>query len=120
MEMFVPVADSGYDQTTSAPFSVCERVQYPSLAPMGERRPLAPAIVGKVIEGLARALETAHAAQLFHLALKPANIFVGPAPQYPVRLADFGASVVRSTSPTHEAYAQSAPWWAPEQLQPAA
>jgi hypothetical protein len=30
---------------------------------------------------------------------------------------DFGVSIVRGTSPTHEAYAACAPWWAPEQLQ---
>jgi len=116
----VPVFDFGYDMTTSAPFSVCEKLQIPSLSKLVETGPLSAEVVASVMQNVARVLEAAHAQQLFHHALKPTNIFVGPAPHYPVRITDFGASVVRSTSPTHEAYAQSAPWWAPEQMQPAA
>ena len=116
----VPVIDAGYDVGTSAPFSVTEYLPIPSLSRLVETGPLSPEVVGTIMTGLAQILDTAHAHGLHHLALKPNNIFVGPAPHYQVRITDFGASVVRSTSPTHEAYAQSAPWWAPEQLQPAA
>lgn len=119
-ELVVPVIDSGYDVGTSAPFSVAELLRTPSLAQMVQSGPLLPNVVATILHGIARALDAAHAQQLFHHALKPTNIFVGPAPGYAVRIADFGASVVRSTSPTHESYANAAPWWAPEQLQPAA
>src|SRR5690606_5110020 len=62
-------------------------------------------------------MDAAHARQLHHHALKPTNVFVA---QGITRVSDFDAAVVRSTSPTHEAYARSAPWWAPEQLNPSA
>jgi serine/threonine protein kinase len=119
-ELVVPILDFGYDVNTSAPFSVCEKLQLPSLAKLVETGPLSAEVVGTVLVGIGRALDAAQAQHLFHLALKPSNVFVGPAPEYAVRICDFGASVVRSTSPTHESYAQSAPWWAPEQLQPSA
>ncbi|MBI4703310.1 MAG: hypothetical protein HY744_19510 [Deltaproteobacteria bacterium] len=116
----VPVWDSGYDLTTGAPFSVTELVGIPSLAQHLDRGPIPIDVVARVMDGLARALDAAHARQLFHHALKPSNIFVGPAPAYAVRVADFGASVVRGAVPTQEAYVSAAPWWAPEQLQPSA
>ncbi|HHH11350.1 MAG TPA: hypothetical protein ENK23_04675, partial [Sorangium sp.] len=119
-ELVVPVIDSGYDVGTSAPFSVTELLRVPSLAQMVRSGPLPPNVVATILHSLSRALDAAHAQQLFHHALKPTNLFVGAAPHYAVRIADFGASVVRSSSPTHESYANSAPWWAPEQLQPAA
>jgi hypothetical protein len=114
----VPVIDAGYDVSTSSPFSVTEKLPMPSLARLLDNGPLAGDIVGTILHGLARVLESAHARQLFHHALKPTNVFVGPGPTYAVRVTDFGASIVRAASPTHETYASSAPWWAPEQLQP--
>ena len=120
-ELVVPVADSGYDPTTSAPFVVSELVRHPTLAALvAQQGPLPAAVVARLVENLGKTLDLCHSRQLAHLALKPTNIFVGPAPDYPVRLSDFGASVVRNTSPTHESYLKSAPWWSPEQLQPAA
>ncbi len=119
LDVVVPVADSGYDTATSAPYIVSERVQQPSLEALLRQGPVAPLIAGKIVENIARALDACHARQLHHLALKPSNIFVGPAPEYGVRLGDFGASVVRSTSPAHVGYENSVPWSAPEHLQPA-
>ncbi|MBM4373548.1 MAG: protein kinase [Deltaproteobacteria bacterium] len=118
-ELVVPVADSGYDPATSAPYVVSELIRQTSLASLVGQRPLAPAEVASFLEGLGRALDACHARQLHHLALKPTNVFVGAQSDH-VRVCDFGIAVVRSTSPTHESYAKSAPWWAPEQLQPAA
>lgn len=113
--------DAGYDVGTGAPFSVAEYLQLPSLARLIETGPLAPDVVALVLRSLSAVLDSAHALGLHHLALKPTNIFVGPAPHYPVRVTDFDASVIRRQSPaTHEVYSLSAPWWAPEQLQPAA
>lgn len=116
----VRVIDSGYDLSTSAPFSVTEYLMIPSLARLVEAGPLPTDAVGRIVAGMSRALDAAHGRGLFHHALKPTNVFVGPAPDYAVQLTDFGASVVRSAVPTHEAYALSAPWWAPEQMQPGA
>jgi serine/threonine protein kinase len=117
----VVTSDAGYDVGTGAPFGAREHLQTPSLAKLLELGPLSPEVVSNVIRGLARALDAAHALGLYHHALKPTNVFVGAAPHYSVRIADFEACVVRSTSPaTHDVYAQAAPWWAPEQLHPAA
>lgn len=113
----VPVFDSGYDVTTSAPFSVTEFLQIPSLSKLAETGPLSSEVVATLLSGVSRALDSAHQLGLFHLSLKPSNVFVGPAPAYAVRITDFGDSVVRSATPTHEAYAHCAPWWAPEQMQ---
>jgi eukaryotic-like serine/threonine-protein kinase len=117
---FVPILDHGYDQQTGAPFSVTELINMPSLAQLVEQGSLALPVVARIISNLGQVLDLAHAQQLFHRALSPNNIFVGPAPDYTVRLSDFGSAIVRSTTSSHEAYARSAPWWAPEQLQPSA
>jgi eukaryotic-like serine/threonine-protein kinase len=116
----VPVIDGGYDVGTGAPFVVTEYLQSESLATMVSSGTLNASMLAHVLSGVAQLLDQGCNLQLHHLALKPTNIFVGPAPQYQVRITDFGASVVRRASPTHEAYALGAPWWAPEQLQPAA
>ena len=114
----VPVVDAGYDVGTGAPFEVTEYLQIPSIASLLSQRLLAVDVVAQVMNGLSQILDQGQAHQLSHHALKPTNIFVGPGHQ--VRVTDFAASVVRRASPTHEAYVHSAPWWAPEQLQPAA
>ena len=116
----VPVIDGGYDVGTGAPFEVTEYLSIPSIASLLSQQPLAVEVVAQVMNGLSQILDQGQSQQLSHLALKPTNIFVGPAPSYQVRVTDFAASVVRRASPTHEAYVHSAPWWAPEQLQPAA
>ncbi len=112
----VRVLDAGYDAGSGAPFSVSEFVAWPTMAQWLARAPLQPPTVARILQSLAQVMDAAHQAQLCHGALKPTNVFVSPGGEGQVRVTDFGASVVRSTSPTHEAYAQSAPWWAPEQL----
>lgn len=112
----VRVLDAGYDAGSGAPFSVSEFVAWPTLTQWLARAPLQPPMVARILQSLAQVMDAAHQAQLCHGALKPNNVFVSPGGEGHVRVTDFGASVVRSTSPTHEAYAQSAPWWAPEQL----
>ena len=116
----VPVIDAGYDVGTGAPFEVTEYLRIPSVASLLSQRLLSVDVVAQVMNGLSQILDQGQAHQLSHLALKPTNIFVGPTPGHQVRVTDFAASVVRRASPTHEAYVHSAPWWAPEQLQPAA
>ncbi len=116
-ETVVPILDAGYDQGTGAPFTTTEWLTTPSLAKLTESGPLAGEIVANVLRGVAATLDPAHGCGLMHHSIKPTNIFVGPAPQYAVRVTDFGASVIRGGIPSSQAYVQCAPWWAPEQLQ---
>ena len=115
-DVAVPLLDAGYDAATGAPFSVTERIALPSLAQLAAQRPMSPDEVGTLLAYLARALDAAHARQLFHHALKPTNIFVGFAQGQGVRITDFGAGLPRAAVPTQEGYAIAAPWLAPEQV----
>jgi len=116
-DVVVPLLDAGYDQTTGAPFSVTERIPYPSLAQLVAQRPLTPEELSTLLGYMTRALDASHQMQLCHHALKPTNIFVGFAHGYGVRITDFGAGLARAAVPTQEGYTQSAPWLAPEQVQ---
>jgi hypothetical protein len=113
----VPVIDAGYDPPTTAPFTVTEYSQSPSLAQMVTQRPLAPQEVAALAQNMARTLDAAHARQLMHHALKPTNVFVAPSQGMAVRLMDFGGGLARSMVPTNEGYTIAAPWVAPEQMQ---
>ncbi|MEO5730804.1 MAG: protein kinase [Byssovorax sp.] len=115
-DVAVPLLDAGYDAATGAPFSVTERITIPSLAQIVAQRPLSPDEVGTLLAYLARALDGAHARQLFHHALKPTNIFVGFGQGQGIRITDFGAGLPRAAVPTQEGYAIAAPWLAPEQI----
>jgi hypothetical protein len=117
-DVAVPLLDAGYDAATGAPFSVTERIALPSLAQLVAQRPLSPDEVGMLLAYLARALDSAHARQLFHHALKPTNIFVGfnQGQGQGIRITDFGAGLPRAAVPTQEGYAIAAPWLAPEQV----
>jgi eukaryotic-like serine/threonine-protein kinase len=115
-DVAVPLQDAGYDAATGAPFSVTERIAFPSLAQLAAQRPMSPDEVGTLLAYLARALDAAHARQLFHHALKPTNIFVGFGQGQGVRITDFGAGLPRAAVPTQEGYAIAAPWLAPEQV----
>ncbi len=117
-DVAVPLLDAGYDAATGAPFSVSERIALPSLAQLVAQRPLSPDEVGMLLAYLARALDAAHARQLFHHALKPTNIFVGfsQGQGQGLRITDFGAGLPRAAVPTQEGYAIAAPWLAPEQV----
>lgn len=116
-DIVVPLLDAGYDPATGAPFSVTERIPFPSLAQLLTQRPLMPDELASILSYVARALDTAHSRQLCHHALKPTNIFVGFAQGYGVRVTDFGAGLARAAVPTHQGYTLAAPWLAPEQVQ---
>lgn len=116
-DVIVHVLEAGYDPTTGAPFSATAFVQLPSVAQLVSRRPLSPAEVTGMLKSLARGLDAAHIRQIAHHALKPTNIFLGGAPNHEARVTDFGAGLVRIAVPTHDGYALSAPWLAPEQVQ---
>ena len=116
VDVAVPLLDAGYDAATGAPFSVTERITLPTLAQIVAQRPLSPDEVGTLLAYLARALDAAHARQLFHHALKPTNIFVGFGQGQGIRITDFGAGLPRAAVPTQEGYSIAAPWLAPEQI----
>src|SRR5262249_39654768 len=77
--------------------------------------PMSLSEVVLLLAGLGRALERARAYGLTHGALKPTNVFVGPAPAYVVRVTDFGASLVRAALANPDANARASRWLAPEQ-----
>ncbi len=115
-----PILDSGFDPQTRAPYVVTDFVPLTTLAQAVAGGPLQPGDVVTLLRGIARAVDAAHAQRLAHGGLKPQNIFLGPAPQRQVRVVDFGVATARAALPTSEGYAASAPWLAPEQLQPGA
>ncbi len=115
-ELAVPIIDAGYDPATGAPFGVTQVVSTPSLAQLAARRPLSGGEVAAILRSMARALDNAHVREVMHHALKPTNVFVDPAASNATRLMDFGANIPKSVVPTHEGYAMSAPWMAPEQV----
>ncbi|MCK6589262.1 MAG: hypothetical protein L6Q76_16965, partial [Polyangiaceae bacterium] len=115
-DLAVPIIDAGYDPATGAPFGVTQIVSTPSLAQLVARRPLSGAEVSSILNSLARPLDNAHIREVMHHAIKPTNVFVDPANNNAARLMDFGANIPRSVVPTHEGYAISAPWMAPEQV----
>ncbi len=116
-ELAVPLLDAGYDQGTGAPFSVSERIAFPSLAQLVAQHPMNPDDVASIVTLLGNLLDQAQARQLFHHALKPTNVFVGVAQGRGIRVTDFGAGLARAAIPTQEGYNLAAPWMAPEQVQ---
>jgi serine/threonine protein kinase len=116
-DVIVHVLEAGYDPSTGSPFSATAFVQIPSLAQLVARRPLSAAEVTGMLKSLSRGLDAAHIRQISHHALKPTNVFLGGAPNFEARITDFGAGLVRLAVPTHDGYALSAPWLAPEQVQ---
>jgi hypothetical protein len=115
-DLIVPIIDAGYDPATGAPFGATQIVPMSSLSEIVKRRPLAPGETAAVIKSVGRVLDNAHIREIMHHALKPTNIFVEPSQGMAVRVMDFGANIPRSIVPTHEGYAHSAPWMAPEQI----
>jgi serine/threonine protein kinase len=116
-DVTAPILESGFDPATGAPFMVIDLATIPSLAQAVQRGPFPSADVVLLLRGIARAVDAAHAQRTVHGALKPQNVFVGPAPARPVRVIDFGVAVARAALPTSEGYAIAAPWIAPEQMQ---
>jgi Protein kinase domain len=108
------VLEVGVDAPLGATFVVTELSAWPSLTHLVELCPLSGADASALATSLARALGPAHERGLFHLSLKPNNVFVGPAPAYDVRLADFSATLARAALGRVDEPA-AVPWLAPEQ-----
>ncbi len=88
--------DFGGDQALGgAPFSVGERVLWPSLDQLVKQRgPLPVERVAVLLELLAPALDAAHAAGVVHRGLSPSNVFAAKEGGG-VRVSDFGAALLR-------------------------
>ena len=110
------IVESGTDPQTGSLYSATELSPHPSLAQLVEICPLSPAEMAVVLTNLGRAMDLAHASGAHHLGLRPHNIFVGPAPSYDVRVADFGTALVRDLCPPDK-IGQHTAWLAPEQMQ---
>ncbi|WP_437642466.1 serine/threonine protein kinase [Sorangium sp. So ce854] len=119
-ELAAHILEAGYDQGTAAPFTVTDMIHVPSLAELARRRPMGFEEVGSMLRSLAAVLDAAHAREVPHLGLKPTNLFIDPSAPGNVKVADFGPSLARTLLPTPEGYVLSAPWLAPEQVQPGA
>jgi serine/threonine-protein kinase len=111
----VPLVESGQIPENGAQFLVTARCAQPSLAQLVELCPLTVEETVVFARNMARVLDVAHATGVVHGALKPSNVFVGPAPELAVRLADFGAEVLRRGADEAELAAFAGPWLAPEQ-----
>ncbi|HEY8090467.1 MAG TPA: serine/threonine-protein kinase [Polyangiaceae bacterium] len=116
-ESAAAVLESGFDPQTGAPYLVTDLSPQPSLAQVVEKGVLTPPDAVVILRGIAKAVDAAHAQRLAHGALKPQNVFVGPAPTRAVKVADFGVAVARAAVPSAEGFAIAAPWMAPEQMQ---
>ncbi len=116
IKQIIPIAESGTDPNSGAPFTVSDFETSPSLAQLIDRGPLAVSDLMVLVRNLARATDLLHANDITTLSLHPTNVFVRPSAQYQVRIADFGASLVRSALPVPEKAGRWMPWLAPEQI----
>jgi hypothetical protein len=108
------VLEVGVDVELGATFVATELSAWPSLTHLVELCPLSGADAAALATSLARALGPAHERGLLHMSLKPNNVFVGPAPAYDVRLADFSATLARAPGRIADEPAVAS-WLAPEQ-----
>lgn len=102
------VVEDGRDDATGAWFLATPRSAHPSLAELVALCPFEAAEAAAFLTSLARACSAMHACGVAHLGLHPRNVFVGPAPERAVRIADLSARRIDRATP---------PWAAPEQLE---
>ncbi len=93
-----------FDPATGSPIVVSELCSWPSLSQLVELCPLAMPDAVKVLEHLAEVLDEASSRTLLHLSLHPGNVFVGPAPQWAVRVGDFVAQATRTEAESSDRY----------------
>jgi serine/threonine protein kinase len=110
------IVDSGHDDEKSVAFTVTDLSVQPSLEQLVELCPLSPTEMVVLVRNIARAVDHAHANGMLHHALKPTNLFVGPAPAFELRVADFGANLSRSVAAPGDHASLWVPWMAPEQV----
>lgn len=101
--------ERGRDGATA--FSVRAASAQPSLAELVQVCPLTPEEALFFLRALARSLDALHGAGITHGALRPTNVFVGPAPEWAVELSDAEATLLRRAAPPPP---DEAAWLAPE------
>ena len=112
----VLMTDSGTDANSGAPFTVADFESAPSLSQLIDRGPLSASATVALVRNLASVTDLLHTNGIAALTLHPGNVFVRPGEQYDVRVADFGASLVRRALPLPEMAGRWMPWLAPEQI----
>jgi eukaryotic-like serine/threonine-protein kinase len=108
------VVDAGRDAALQAPYCATALSDLPNLGQLVQLCPLAAQEMARVLLNLADVLEAAHRLGAVHLALKPTNVFVGPAPNWSVRIADFNVFSWYAVPST----GLEPGWLAPEQTLP--
>ncbi|MBS43383.1 MAG: hypothetical protein CMH83_09525 [Nocardioides sp.] len=111
----VTVLDAGVDD--DVPFLVMELVEGPTLADRVAAGPMAPRPTAELGAALADALAYAHAREVVHRDVKPANVLLGVGDR--VKLADFGIARLLGDSARHTATGTTigtAAYLAPEQV----
>jgi hypothetical protein len=109
------VLEVGVDSELASTFVVTELSGWPSLSHLVDLCPLSATDASALATSLARALAPAHERGLWHLGLKPNNVFVGPSPACDVRLADFSSTIARAALGKATDDPAITPWLAPEQ-----
>lgn len=112
-DVALPLLERGVDPATGAAYFVTALSPYPALLERVRLRPFTPADAATFARNVARTLDGLHGARVVHDALSPCNVFVGPLPDLPVLLADFGANAIRAAMRLRDPAA--AAWMAPEQ-----
>jgi serine/threonine protein kinase len=116
----VPILEHGKDPETGALFIVTRMSPNAPLSSLIARGPSPVEAVVAMMRSIGQAVDAAHAMRLAHLALKPSNVFVGPAPGPPgafvAQIGDFGANAIRALAPDEARQSFAAPWLAPEQI----
>ncbi|MCB9595254.1 MAG: protein kinase [Sandaracinaceae bacterium] len=124
-EHVVSVLGAGIDEASGAPWLAMELLAGEDLGRMAERRGrLPPAELLSIYEGLCHALGAAHRASIFHLDLKPENVFIATSRlqglPFVVKVLDFGIAKVvldHRQSATVTTAIGSPLWMAPEQAE---
>ncbi len=115
--LVLPILEQGIDAETTAPFVATSLSAHPSLAQLVLLCPLSLVETATVMRSIGRALEQASHKGLFHHALKPTNVFVGPPTTYATHLVDFGATAARRALAARSVGTLRVTWLAPEQLE---
>ena len=106
----------GHDTEADRPYIVMERIQGATLTDyVGERGPLAGAMLTSVAVAIAEALRDIHASGILHRDLKPSNVMLGPDG---IKILDFGIAAINEAADFTQtgAVLGSASWMSPEQI----
>ncbi|MDA2988907.1 MAG: serine/threonine-protein kinase [Actinomycetota bacterium] len=106
----------GHDTEADRPYIVMERIQGATLTDyVGERGPLAGAMLTSVAVAIAEALRDIHTSGILHRDLKPSNVMLGPDG---IKILDFGIAAINEAADFTQtgAVLGSASWMSPEQI----